>query len=359
MLPSLLYAVVRLLLDLALLRCRSATIRDLELLALRHEVRVLRRRTKRIAWRPGDRLVLTALSRYLPRASWHAFSVRPETLLRWHRELVRRQWPLFGRRRGPGRPPLSSAYRDLVLRLATENPRWGYQRIHGELLKLGHRVSATAIRSLLRRHGVPPAPRRAGISWRAFLRAHAAGVLACDFFTVETLRLQTLCVLFFIELQTRRAFVAGCTAHPSAAWVPQQARNLAGQLDEEGRRPTLLIRDRDAKFPASFDTVFRAAGARVVRSPVRAPRANAVAERGVGTVRRDCLDWLLILGPRHLEQVLSEYVAHYHAARPHRALELRPPLARGQPTRPTGRVAEVLRRDRLGGLLHEYEPVAA
>ncbi len=186
MLPSLLYATARLLLDLFLLRCRSGTARDLELLALRHEVRVLRRR-QRIAWRPGDRLVLAALSRCLPRAGWPAFPVRPETLLRWHRELVRRQWSAFGRHRGPGRPLLPPVCRDLVLRLATENPRWGYQRIRGELLKLGHRVSATTIRSLLRRHRLPPAPRRAGLSWRAFLRAHASGVLACDFFTVETL----------------------------------------------------------------------------------------------------------------------------------------------------------------------------
>ena len=171
MLPSLWYAAVRLLLDLALLRCRSGAAWDLELLALRHDVRVLRRRTTRIAWRPGDRLVLAALSRYLPRAGWHAFPVRPETLLRWHRELVRRQWAVFGRRRGPGRPPLSPVCRDLVLRLATENLRWGDQRIRGELLKLGHQVSATAIRALLQRHRLPPAPRRAGWSWRAFLRA--------------------------------------------------------------------------------------------------------------------------------------------------------------------------------------------
>jgi putative transposase len=359
MVLSMLYVVVRLLLDLALLRCQSDAARDLELLALRHEVRVLRRRAKRIAWRPADRLLLTALSRCLPRVNWHAFPVRPETLRRWHRELVRRRWALFGRRRGPGRPPLSSAYGDLVLRLATENRRWGYQRIHGELLKLGYCVSATAIRSLLRRHGVPPAPRRAGVSWRAFLRAHAAGVLACDFFTVETLRLQTLFVLFFIELQTRRVFVVGCTEHPSATWVTQQARNLSWQLDEEERRPTLLIRDRDAKFAPSFDAVFRAEGVRVVRTPVRAPRANAVAERWVGTVRRDCLDWLLILGQRHLEQVLREYAEHYNTARPHRALELRAPLARGQPAPPTSRIPDLIRHDRLGGLIHEYELLAA
>jgi putative transposase len=180
-----------------------------------------------------------------------------------------------------------------------------------------------------------------------------------DFFTVETLRLQTVFVLFFIELQTRRVFVAGCTEHPSAAWVTQQARNLVWHLHEAERRPTLLIHDRDAKFPAAFDAVFRAEAVRVMRTPVRAPRANAVAERWVGTVRRECLDWLLILGLRHLEQVFKEYVGHYNAARPHRALELRTPLARGQPTRPMGRAEAVLRSDRLGGLIHEYEPVAA
>jgi len=247
----------------------------------------------------------------------------------------------------------------LILQLAQENPRWGYQRIRGELLKLGHCISATTIRALLRRHGVPPAPRRAGLSWRAFIRAHAAGVLACDFFTVETLRLQTLFVLFFIELQTRRVFVAGCTEHPSAGWVAQQARNLAWQLDEEERRPTILIRDRDAKFAASFEAVLRAENVRVVRTPVRAPRANAIAERWVGTVRRECLDWLLILGRGHLEQVLEEYVAHYNTAHPHRALALRPPLARVQPLHPAACAAGIIRRDRLGGLIHEYEPGAA
>ena len=292
MLPSLVYAVVPLLLDLALLRCRRDTARDRELLALRHEVRVLRRRTKRIAWRPGDRLVLTALSRALHRPDWLMFPVQPETLLRWHRELMRRKWAAFSRRRGPGRPSLSPACRDLVLRLAAENPRWGYERIRGELLKLGHWVSATAIRALLRRHGVPPAPQRAGLSWQAFLRAHAAGVLACDFFTVATIRLETLFELFFIELQTGRVLLVGWTEHPSAAWVSQQARNLARHLNE-------------------------------------------------------------------LEQVLPEYVGHYNAARPHRALALRSPQACGQPTQPTGCVEEVLRRDRLGGLIHEYEPVAA
>src|SRR5262249_43571784 len=217
-------------------------------------------------------------------------------------------------RGGPGRPPWLADVRDLIGRLATETPLWGYQRIRGELLKLGHDVSATAIRTILRRSGVPPAPRRAGLSWRAFLRAHAGAVLECDFFTAETVRLQALHVLFFMEVHTRRVFLAGCTAHPTAAWVTQQARNLVWGLDELGVAPTVLIRDRDAKFPRAFDDVFRAEGVRVVRAPFRAPRAQAHAERWVGTVRRECLDWLLILGRRHLERVLGEYVDHYNTA---------------------------------------------
>jgi hypothetical protein len=224
------------------------------------------------------------------------------------------------------------------------------------LLKLGHDVSATAIRMILRRHGLRPAPRRAGLSWRTFLRAHAGEVLACDFFAVETIWLRTLYALFFIELQTRRVFVAGCTARPTGAWVTQQARNLVWRRGDDGVRPTLLVRDRDAKFTRSFDEVFRSEGVRVVRTPVRAPRANPHAERWVGTVRRECLDWLLIVGRRHLERVLSEYVGHYNAARPHQALGLKAPLARGRPSRPTG---EIVRRDRLGGLIHEYERQAA
>jgi putative transposase len=282
--------------------------------------------------------------------------VRPATLLRWHRELVRRTWAAFGRSRGPGRPPLPADLRDLIGRLATENPSWGYRRIRGELLKLGHDVSATAIQAVLRRRGVPPAPRRSGLSWRVFLRAHAGAVLACDFFVVETVRMRTLYVLFFLEVHTRRVMVAGCTEHPSTAWVAQQARNLFGQLDEHAIRPTVLVRARDAKFTPAFDAVFRSEGVRVVRTPFRAPRANAHAERWVGTVRRECLDWLLILGRRHLERVLREYVAHCNGARPHRAHDLRPPLIRGQPVPIVG---GVVRRDRLEGLIHEYERLAA
>ena len=174
MLLSLTYALLRLLLDLSLVRFSAGSARDAELLALRYEVRVLRRRTKRVSWRPGDRLIVAALRRCLPRSEWHVFPVRPETLLRWLRALVRRRWAAFGRRRGPGRPPLPADVVELVVRLARENPRWGYQRITGELLKLGREISATAVRSVLRRRRVPPAPRRVGLAWPAFLRSPRA-----------------------------------------------------------------------------------------------------------------------------------------------------------------------------------------
>jgi putative transposase len=218
------YTVVSVLLDRVVLRTPSARAQTIELLALRHEVRVLRRQVQRRRWQPGDRLFLTALSRCLPRAEWWRLPVRPETLLRWHRDLIRRKWAAFGQRRGPGRPPLAPGVRVLILRLARENPRWGYVRIRGELLKLGHTDAGSTIQALLRRHRVPPAPRRAGLTWPAFLRAHAAALLACDFFTVETVRLQTLYVLFFLEVHPRRVFMTGSAACSTSTNVPPRER---------------------------------------------------------------------------------------------------------------------------------------
>jgi transposase InsO family protein len=356
MFPAVLYAISAVFLDVLSPRVGVERASEVELLALGHEGRVLRRQAKRTGWGRTDRLVLTALSRCCPRAEWGRLPVRPETLLRWHRELVRRKWAAFGRRRGRGRPPLASDLRELIARLARENPPWGCVRLRGELLKLGHRVSASAIRGLLRRRGIPPAPRRAGLAWPAFLRAHAEGLLACDFFAVETVRLQILYVLFFIEVGTRRVFLAGCTAHPTAGWVTQQARNACDDLEAAGARPTILLHDRDHKFPPTFDAVFAAQRARIVRTPFRTPRANAFAERWVGTVRRECLDWLLVVGERHLRHVLREYVDHYNTRRPHRARRLQPPVHAPQPAVPP---AAVVRRDKLGGLLHEYESAAA
>jgi putative transposase len=295
--------------------------------------------------------LLAALSRPLPRSAWSAFAVSPKTMLRWHRRLLTRHWT-YDRL---GRPPLDAELQSLIVRLARENPRWGYQRTVGELGKLGLRVSATSVRSVLKRREIPPAPRRSGPTWRTFLRAQAQSVIACDFLTVDTVRLRRFYVLFFIELDTRRVHLAGATENPSGTWITQQARNL--MIDSCGRQPPVrfLIHDRDAKFSGAFDEVFRTEEIQVIRTPVRAPNANAHAERFVRTLREECLDWLLVVGRRHLERVLREYVDHYNRERPHRALELRPPDPAPQviPLRPRHQ-AGVSRRDRLGGLIHEY-----
>ena len=330
--------------------------KDLEIAVLRHQLMVLRRQVARPRYTPSDRLVLATLARLLPRERWSAFLVTPGTLLRWHRDLVRRRWTYAhrpGRRRG-----LDPAVIDLVLRMARENPRWGYQRIAGECAKLGVTVSATSIRTILRRQRVGPAPRRGGPTWAQFLRAQAGGVLACDFLTVETVGLSRLYVLFVIELDRRRVWLAGVTTNPTGVWVAQQARGLLMDMDAYVGRFRLLIRDRDAKFTAAFDDVFTAGGLRVVRTPVRAPKANAYAERWVRTVRTECLDWLLICNRRHLERVLGVYVAHYNSARPHRGLDLQTPLPASPLPARTGRVGPIERIDRLGGLIHEYRHAA-
>lgn len=255
------------------------------------------------------------------------------------------------RRRRVGRPPLDPDVRELVLRLGRENPGWGCVRIEGELRTLGIRVGATTIRAILRAAGVGPSPRRDGPSWSEFLRAQAHGILACDFFTVETVRLQTLYALFWIEHGSRRVRLAGVTANPECAWVTQQARNLAveGQLGNV----RYLIHDRDAKFCDPFDAIFVTEGVRVIERPLRAPRANAIAERWVRTVRAECLDHLLIFGRRQLERVLRGYVAHYNAERPHRSLALAVPAREPSPIEASSPV-DIRRRDVLGGVIHEY-----
>jgi transposase InsO family protein len=344
--------MLRRVLQLAALRFRSEQFKELEIVVLRHELAVLRRQVARPELRHADRVFLAAASRLVPRASWRSFLVTPTTLLRWHRRLVARRWTYPGR---AGRPPVGREIRELVLRLARENRRWGYQRIAGELAGLGFAVSATTVRKLLRQAGLGPVGERAGLSWREFLRAQAQSMLAIDFFTVETVLLQRLYVLFVIEVGSRRVHLAGCTRNPSGAWVTQQARQLAWTLPERVTPIRFLIRDRDSKFTRDFDAVFRSEGVEIIRTPVRAPRANAVAERFVRTVRSECLDWLLIVNSAHLERVLRVFVDHYNSHRPHRALSLTPP----GPTLPNLRLAtsafdHVERRDRLGGLIHEY-----
>jgi transposase len=314
---------------------------------------VLRRHVARPRLEPTDRALLAAVSRVLPRGRWSCFLVKPETLLRWHHRLVAGAWTYP--RRGQGRPPLDHGIQELIIRLARENPYWGYQRIKGELQQLGVQVSATAIRTTLRRHGLEPAPRRAATTWRAFLRQQAVGIVACDFFTVDTIWLRRLYVLFFIELDTRRVHLAGVTAHPDSAWVTQQARNLLLVQEERGRRVRFVVRDRDTKFCRGFEEVFRSEDARVMLTPVQAPNANAYAERWIRTVQAECLDWLLIVGRGHLEQVLRIYVEHYNRHRAHRALQLQAPdPAPALRFVDEDREGAVHRRDLLGGLVHEY-----
>ena len=261
---SLCYLAFRCVLRLAPLRRRSTEFKELEIVVLRHQLAVLRRQTGRPELGPTDRLFLAAVSRLLPRSRWPSFVVTPRTLLRWHRRLVARRWTYTGR---AGRPPVGGEIRQLVLRLARENPRWGYQRIAGEINGLGLRVSATTVKKVLRQAGIGPAGERAGVSWRVFLRQQAQSMLAVDFFTVETISLQRLYVLFFIELASRRVHFAGCTANPTGAWVAQQARQFAWTLQEQPSRFRFLIRDRDSKFTRDFDAVFASEGIQIVKTP--------------------------------------------------------------------------------------------
>ena len=339
---------------LALL-ARSDRAKDAEILILRYQVAVLQRQVKTPTLSWADRAILAALARLLSRAHLRQLQliVSPRTLLRWHADLVRRRWTY--RHRAPGRPRTAQALR--ALEMARDNPSWGYRRIHGELTGLGYPLAASTVWKILNDAGIDPAPRRAGQTWRAFLAGQATTILAADFFHVDTVFLRRLYVLFFIEHGTRRVHLAGITTRPTGEWVTQQARNLLMNLEDHADGFKFLIRDRDAKFSAAFDAVLTAAGVRIIRTPVRAPRANAIAERWIASVRRECLDWMLIASERHLRLVLSEYIDHYNSHRPHQALRQSPPERRRHPPAPGANV-RVLRRIRLGGLIREYVQVA-
>ena len=267
MLVSSVYVVLSRLLELVVLFARADRAKELEILVLRHELSILRRQISRPRFEPHDRLLLVALSRMLPRRSWNAFLVRPETLLRWHRRLVARRWTFPHRR--PGRPPIGREVRELVLRLARENASWGYMRIVGELRKLGIAISATSVRNILARASLPPVPQRDSQSWRSFLRAHGESILACDFFTVDTVWLRRLYVLVFLSIGSRRVEYFACTSNPNTAWMLQQARNLRMELDDRDRQVRFLIHDRDTKFPRAFDALLAAEKVKVIRTPGR------------------------------------------------------------------------------------------
>jgi transposase InsO family protein len=283
------------------------------------------------------------------------FAVTPATLLAWHRRLVARKWD-YTSRRCPGRPSTAAAIRKLVIRIAAENPAWGHRRVQGELVRLGHQIAASTVWQVLHDAGIDPAPRRTGPTWKQFLTAQARGIIAVDFFHVDTVLLRRLYALIVTEHATRRVHLAGITAHPDGAWTTQAARNLLMDLGHRAATVKFVIRDRAGQFSRSFDAVFTAEGIRILASPPQAPRANAICERVVGTLRRELLDQLLIVNEQHLRQVLAEYLLHYNTTRPHRTLgQLIPAHADTRPPEPVN-LAEhrIHRRQILGGLTHEY-----
>jgi len=339
--------------------------KDVEILLLRQQLRMVERKQERGPQIPRwQKVPLVALAlRLKQRASDSRQALedsvrlfKPATVLGWHREIVRRKWT-YQRKSQSGRPPIDSELEQWILRVARDNPGLGYDKLKGELRKLRFTVSPTTIRTVLLRHGLPPAPERSrsGSSWRTFLNHYKEQFLACDFLTVETLTFQTLYVLFFIEHATRRVYLAGCTDHPDAAWVAQQARHLTWELQERDVPMRYLIHDHDTKFTGLFDIVFEAEGIEMVNIPFEAPNANAIAERWVRSVREECLDRVIILNERHLRRVLSEYVAYYNARRPHQGIEQDSPLGL-ELASPEGAIRY---RNVLGGIIRDYYQAAA
>jgi transposase len=351
-----LYLIFLRLLGLLLLLSRSGAAKDVELLALRHEVTVLRRQ---LGVRPGlawpDRAVFAGLARHLPGRLRRHRLVTPGTLLSWHRRLLRWKWKQ--KRARTGRPPICEELTGLILRLARENPTWGSTRIQGELRRLGHRVGASSIRRILRSAGLGPAPRRGrgtGPTWRAFVRAQASGLLAGDFFHVDTAGLTRLYAFVVMEVGTRTVHILGVTAHPTAAWATQLARNLLADLGERDSGFRYLLRDRDSRYTQAFDAVFTSDGIEILKTAPQAPKMNAHAERFMRTARAECTDRMLIYNEQHARRV--QYAEHYNSGRPHRALNLRAPA--DDPDVIPFPTQRIQRHDVLSGLIHEYRNAA-
>lgn len=344
---------VRLIAARVVLLVLSGDRRDAEILALRHQVIVLQRHIKRTRFNNTDRAVLAVLAQSVGRAhlSRVLLIVKPATVIGWHRRLAARHWTQ--RSSTPGRPSTRAEIRALVLRLGAENPNWGYRRIHGELHRVGYRVAASTVWNILNTAGRDPTPDRTGPSWSQFITSQAKGIVATDFFCVDTVTLKRLYVLFFIEVDTRRVHLAGITTNPTGVWTTQAARNFL--MDYE-RPVRFVIHDGAGQYSPAFDAVFRSIGADPITTPPRAPKANAFAERWVRTVRHELLDRTLVWNQQQLRRLLDEYVAHYNQHRPHRSLNQDPPG--GSTVTDIDAGQRVRRRTVCDGLINEYRPAA-
>jgi transposase len=336
------------------------TWRIAEILILRHQLAVLQRRQPRrpkLNW--ADRALLATLLGAIPKARRQGLRllVTPDTMLRWHRDIVRRRWAARSMRGKADRPATRRNIRSLVLRLARENPEWGYRRIHGELAGLGVKIAASTVWEILKKAGIDPAPRRSTLTWSQFLRSQAEAILACDFFTADLLDGTKAHVLAVIEHATRRIRILAVTLHPTGEWTAQQARNLVMDLGEQGHRVKFMIRDRGSNYTAAFDAVLAGAGIRTVLCNVRTPRMNAIAERWIGGCRRELLDRTLIWNQNHLRQTLRQYDTHHNQHRPHRSLHSAAPL-KPLPQPVILGQHRVRRQTRAGGTINEYRLVA-
>ncbi len=344
----------RLIAALARLAVRSGRSKDLEIIVLRHQLAILRRQVNRPALNDDHRTLLGAIAAALPRSRRTGWLVTPDTLLRWHRRRVARHWTQPNRR--PGRPPTSVELRRLTLRLASENPTWGYRRIHGELAGLGHRIASSTVWQILKANGIEPAPKRSEVTWSQFLHSQAA--VACDFFTVDTALLRRYYVLFFIHIPSRQVFYAGTTANPTGAWTTQAARNLFLRHADQLADSHAIVRDRGSQFIDTFDEIFHTEGLKILKTPVRTPVANAFAERWIGSIRRELLDRTLIWNKHQLERLVVDYIDHYNAHRPHRSLNQRPPLRPEPSPHADPPRLQVIKSTRCDGLIHEYRNAA-
>ncbi len=339
---------------IARLAARSGRSKDLEIIVLRHQLAVLRRQIDRPAINEDDRTLLGAIAAALPRPQRTGWIVTPDTLLRWHRRRIARHWT--HPTRGLGRPPTSNEIRRLVLRLAAENPTWGYRRIHGELAGLAHQIASSTVWEILKASGIDPAQERSEVTWSQFLHSQAA--VACDFFAVDTALLRRYYVLFFIHIPTRQVFYAGTTANPTGGWTTQAARNLFLRHGDTLAGSRALVRDRGSQFIDAFHEIFRTEGLKILKTPVRAPVANAFAERWIGTIRRELLDRTIIWNQAQLERLVTDYIEHYNTHRPHRSLNQRPPLAAKERAPADPRRLQVVKSTRCHGLINEYRHAA-